>query len=116
MSRNADTERGNESPHVSFIWELVAQTPPAPPPTHLCMENLTAMGIRLILDKRGGDSYGKEDLSTWFCMSRRCAIPRAGWTGQGQPQLPLSQVIKWSFRGSPPLFACLGELARSLAN
>lgn len=48
-------------------------------------------------NNKGGDSCWKENLSTWFCMSRRCAIPCAGWTGQGQPQLSPSPLQMVSF-------------------
>lgn len=73
---------------ITLHWWL------GPPPTY-SWKALTVMRVRLVLDKKkGGDSWWKDDFCTWFCMSRRCAIPSAGWTGQGQPQLSLSELIK----------------------
>lgn len=80
------------------------------------MENLKVSGIRLAsANNKGGDSYWKENLPTWFCMSRRCAIPRAGWTGQGQPQLSPSPLFKWSPFFLPSLlFRKLAMLANEI--
>lgn len=75
-------------------------------PTHLFMESLTVMGVRLVLDK-GGDSWWKDDFCTWFCMSWRCAISRLDGTGKAAA-LPFRayQVVPSGF--SSPL-SCLGS-------